>query len=117
MIGGGIVGCGIARDAALRGLRVALFERADFGSGTTSASRASCTAGFATSRCWISASCGSICASAKRCCRDQPPTWSSRWSSSIPFFTGAPVWPLRLRLGLMLYDALSFDRSLPAPPC
>ena len=38
IIGGGIIGCGIARDAALRGLRVALFERADFGSGTTSAS-------------------------------------------------------------------------------
>src|ERR687896_481090 len=38
VIGGGIVGCGIARDAALRGLRVVLFERRDFGSGTTSAS-------------------------------------------------------------------------------
>lgn len=35
VIGGGIVGTGVARDAALRGLRVALFEREDFGSGTT----------------------------------------------------------------------------------
>jgi flavin-dependent dehydrogenase len=31
VIGGGIIGAGIARDAALRGLRVALFEKRDFG--------------------------------------------------------------------------------------
>jgi len=35
VIGGGITGCGVARDAALRGLRVALVEREDFGSGTS----------------------------------------------------------------------------------
>ena len=38
VIGGGIIGCGVARDAALRGFRVALIEKADFGSGTTAAS-------------------------------------------------------------------------------
>jgi len=38
VIGGGITGAGIARDAALRGLRVALFEKYDFGSGTSSKS-------------------------------------------------------------------------------
>jgi glycerol-3-phosphate dehydrogenase len=38
VIGGGIHGCGIARDAALRGLRVALIERDDFGEGTSSRS-------------------------------------------------------------------------------
>ena len=36
--GGGITGAGIARDAALRGLRVALLEKRDFGSGTSSKS-------------------------------------------------------------------------------
>jgi glycerol-3-phosphate dehydrogenase len=35
IIGGGINGCGVARDAAMRGLRVALLERDDFGSGTS----------------------------------------------------------------------------------
>ncbi len=35
IIGGGINGCGIARELALRGLRVALFEKDDFGFGTT----------------------------------------------------------------------------------
>lgn len=35
IIGGGITGCGIARDASLRGLSVALVEQDDFGSGTS----------------------------------------------------------------------------------
>ena len=38
VIGGGIVGAGIARDAALRGFRTALVEKADFASGTSSKS-------------------------------------------------------------------------------
>ena len=36
--GGGITGAGMARDAALRGLKVILFEKSDFGSGTSSKS-------------------------------------------------------------------------------
>jgi glycerol-3-phosphate dehydrogenase len=38
VIGGGITGAGVARDAALRGLAVALVERRDFASGTSSRS-------------------------------------------------------------------------------
>jgi glycerol-3-phosphate dehydrogenase len=38
IIGGGINGAGTARDAAMRGLSVALFEREDWGAGTTGAS-------------------------------------------------------------------------------
>jgi glycerol-3-phosphate dehydrogenase len=38
VIGGGITGTGIARDAALRGLEVALFEKGDYASGTSSKS-------------------------------------------------------------------------------
>lgn len=38
IIGGGITGCGIALDAVLRGLKVALVERGDFASGTSSRS-------------------------------------------------------------------------------
>ncbi|MGQ0505563.1 MAG: glycerol-3-phosphate dehydrogenase/oxidase, partial [Myxococcaceae bacterium] len=38
VIGGGITGCGVARDAALRGLKVALVEKDDFASGTSSKS-------------------------------------------------------------------------------
>ena len=38
VIGGGITGCGIALDAATRGLKVALLEKSDFASGTSSKS-------------------------------------------------------------------------------
>lgn len=38
IVGGGITGAGVARDATLRGLRVALVERDDFASGTSSRS-------------------------------------------------------------------------------
>lgn len=36
IIGGGITGAGIARDAALRGFRTALIDKGDFGGGTSS---------------------------------------------------------------------------------
>ncbi len=38
VIGGGITGAAIARDAAMRGMKVALIEKADFASGTSSKS-------------------------------------------------------------------------------
>jgi len=38
VVGGGITGAGIARDASLRGLSVALIDKGDFGSGTSSRS-------------------------------------------------------------------------------
>ena len=38
IIGGGITGAGVARDAASRGMKVALVEASDFASGTSSRS-------------------------------------------------------------------------------
>src|SRR5437879_1434576 len=46
IIGGGIIGAGVARDAAMRGLRVALIEQADFASGTSSRSSKLIHGGF-----------------------------------------------------------------------
>src|SRR5437763_15984209 len=46
VIGGGIIGAGIARDAALRGLRVALVDKSDFASGTSSRSSKLIHGGF-----------------------------------------------------------------------
>ena len=40
VIGGGITGAGVARDAAMRGLSVALIEAQDLASGTSSRSSA-----------------------------------------------------------------------------
>ena len=41
IIGGGITGAGVARDAASRGMKVALVEANDFASGTSSRSSGS----------------------------------------------------------------------------
>src|ERR1700724_3732326 len=38
ILGGGITGAGVALDAVLRGFRVALIDKGDFASGTSSAS-------------------------------------------------------------------------------
>src|SRR5437763_3937654 len=38
VVGGGIVGAGVARDAAMRGLRVGLVDQQDFAAGTSSRS-------------------------------------------------------------------------------
>ncbi|RKX38328.1 MAG: glycerol-3-phosphate dehydrogenase/oxidase, partial [Verrucomicrobia bacterium] len=38
VVGGGIVGAGIARDAAMRGIKILLAEQHDFSSGTSSRS-------------------------------------------------------------------------------
>src|SRR5687768_11128060 len=46
IIGGGIFGAGVARDAALRGLSVALVDKADFASGTSSRSSKLIHGGF-----------------------------------------------------------------------
>ena len=46
VIGGGINGAGIARDAAMRGLRTALVDHADFASGTSSRSSKLIHGGF-----------------------------------------------------------------------
>jgi glycerol-3-phosphate dehydrogenase len=35
IVGGGVNGCGIARDLALRGIKVILFEKRDLSSGAT----------------------------------------------------------------------------------
>ena len=38
IVGGGITGAGIARDAAMRGFKTALVDKGDFASGTSSKS-------------------------------------------------------------------------------
>ena len=75
VIGGGIIGCGIARDAALRGLSVALIEKHDFGSGTTAGSTRLIHGGLR--YLWPPATtawCAWTCASARRCCASRR-TW------------------------------------------
>ena len=57
IIGGGITGAGIARDATRRGLKVAVVEMGDLASGRVHVRASWCMAGFVTSRVMSSASC------------------------------------------------------------
>lgn len=113
IIGGGIIGCGIARDAALRGLHVALFERADFGSGTTAASTRIVHGGLRYLE-MLDFRLVRLDLRERETLLRIAPHLVRPLEFVIPFLRGAPVSPLKLRLGLLLYDALSFDRSLPA---
>jgi glycerol-3-phosphate dehydrogenase len=113
VIGGGIIGCGIARDAALRGLRVALFEKRDFGSGTTSASTRIIHGGL---RYLEMLDFGLV----RMDLREREtllriaPHLVRPLEFLIPFFRRDRTSSLRIRAGLALYDALSGDSVLPS---
>jgi glycerol-3-phosphate dehydrogenase len=111
VIGGGVTGCGAARDAALRGLRVALVEKDDFGSGTSSRSSRLIHGGvrylehghlrlvFESS-----AERRRLLRLAPHLVRPLPFTW--------PVYEGSRVGPWKLEAGLTLYDALALFRNV-----
>lgn len=111
VIGGGITGAGIARDAAMRGLRTALVERDDFASGTSSRSSRLIHGGvrylehghlhlvFESSR-----ERRTLMRIAPHLVRPLRFTW--------PVYRGAriPLW--KLSAGLFIYDALAVFRNV-----
>jgi glycerol-3-phosphate dehydrogenase len=111
VIGGGITGCGIARDAALRGLDVALVEKDDFASGTSSRSSRLIHGGV---RYLEHGHLGLVFESSaerRRLLRLAPHlvhplvfTW--------PVYAGARVPRWKLGAGLLLYDALAMFRNV-----
>ena len=113
IIGGGIIGCGVARDAALRGVSVALFERRDFGSGTTSASTRIVHGGLRYLE-MLDLRLVRIDLRERETLLRIAPHLVRPLEFLIPFFEGDRASPLKLRVGLALYDALSFDKSLPS---
>jgi glycerol-3-phosphate dehydrogenase len=111
VIGGGIVGAGVARDAALRGLRTLLVERSDFASGTSSRSSRLLHGGLrylAQGRLGLvrEASIEKMRLSriAPHLCQPLPFLFPS-WNGSSP-----PLW--QLSLGVCLYDRLCGGRNL-----
>ena len=111
IVGGGITGAGVARDAALRGLRVALLEADDWASGTSSRSSRLVHGGvrylehghlhlvFEASR-----ERRTLLQIAPHLVRPLRFTW--------PVYRGARIPRWKLRAGLMAYDALSLFRNV-----
>jgi len=112
IIGGGIIGAGIARDAALRGLEVALVEQADFGSGTTSRPTRLIHGGLRYLELFDFALVRSDMREREILLRIAPHLVFPL-AFLLPLYRPTFFYQLKLRIGMQLYDALSLDKSLP----
>src|SRR6266545_4808717 len=112
VVGGGIIGAGIARDAALRGLRVALFEKRDFGSGTTAGSTRLIHGGLRYLE-MLDFRLVRMDLRERETLLRIAPHLVHPLEFLVPLYGRGLWYRTRLRAGLRLYDALSFDRSLP----
>jgi glycerol-3-phosphate dehydrogenase len=111
VIGGGITGAGIARDAALRGFRTALVDKGDFGAGTSSHSSRLIHGGiryleqgdlrlvFEASR-------------ERRVLLRTAPHLVRPLAFLFPVYRGGRVPAWKLRAGMWLYDALAAFRNV-----
>ena len=112
VIGAGINGAGIARDAALRGLSVALFDKTDIAGGTTSWSSRLIHGGL---RYLEHAEIGLVRESLRE--RERllrvAPHLVHPLPLTIPIYRWHRRGPLLIRIGMVGYDVLSFDKSLP----
>jgi glycerol-3-phosphate dehydrogenase len=112
IIGGGIVGAGVARDAALRGLRVALFEKNDFGSGTTSGSTRLIHGGLRYLEMFDFGLVRMDLRERETLLRIAPHLVKPL-EFLVPFYSRSLFYRAKLRAGMLLYDALSYDKTLP----
>jgi glycerol-3-phosphate dehydrogenase len=112
IIGGGINGCGIARDAAGRGVSVYLCEQSDLASGTSSAATKLIHGGLRYLENYEFRLVREALAEREVLWRMAPHIiWPLRFV--LPYHRGLrPAW--LLRLGLFLYDHLGGRRLLPA---
>ena len=111
VVGGGITGCGIARDAALRGLRVALVEKDDFASGTSSRSSRLIHGGLRYLEHGHLHLVFEASAERRRLLR-LAPHLVRPLEFVWPVYAGARVPRWKLSAGLALYDALSLFRNV-----
>ena len=112
IIGGGINGCGIARDAAGRGLKVFLCEQGDLASGTSSAATKLIHGGLRYLEYYEFRLVREALKEREVLWRMAPHIiWPLRFV--LPYHTGLrPAWVLRL--GLFLYDHLGGRKLLPS---
>ncbi|MGI9204683.1 MAG: glycerol-3-phosphate dehydrogenase [Woeseiaceae bacterium] len=112
VIGGGINGAGIARDAALRGLKVILLEKNDFGSGTTSWSSRLIHGGL---RYLEYGEIPLVFESLheRRRLRHVAPHLVDRIRINIPVYQSSRRSKFIINLGMVAYDLLSIGKKIP----
>jgi len=112
IIGAGINGAGIARDAAMRGLKVLLIEKGEIGAGTTSASTRLIHGGL---RYLEHFEFGLVYESLRE--RETllriAPDLVRPLAMAIPIYKQSRRGWLTIRAGMVLYDLLSWGKSLP----
>ena len=111
VIGGGITGAGIARDAAMRGLSVALLERHDFAYGTSSRSSRLIHGGLRYLEHGYLRLVFEASAERRRLLK-MAPHLVRPLAFTWPVYRGARVPKWKLRAGLFLYDALAMFRNV-----
>jgi glycerol-3-phosphate dehydrogenase len=112
IIGGGIVGSGIARDAAMRGMRVALVEQHDFASGTSSRSSRLLHGGL---RYLAQGRVGLVHEASveKKIIHHIAPHVADPLPFIFPTYRGNKDWVLwQLKIGVKIYDLLCGGRNL-----
>jgi len=111
IIGGGITGAGIARDAAMRGFRTALVDMADFGSGTSSRSSRLVHGGLRYLEHGHLRLVFEACRE-RRILLDIAPHLVWPRSFLFPVHRGGRLTPWKLEAGLWLYDLLALFRNV-----
>jgi glycerol-3-phosphate dehydrogenase len=111
VVGGGIAGCGIARDAALRGFSVLLVERGDF-AGATSSSSSKLVHGGLRYLEYFRFHLVRESLHERRTLLDIAPHLVRKLPILLPFYrdAGRPRW--KVRAGLTLYDLLAGREGL-----
>jgi glycerol-3-phosphate dehydrogenase len=111
VVGGGITGAGIARDAALRGFRTAVVDKGDFASGTSSHSSRLIHGGLR----YLEQYAFHLVREAsheRRILLSLAPHLVRPLPFMLPSYRGARVPAWRLRAGLWLYDLLAGFRNV-----
>lgn len=111
VIGGGITGVAVARDAAMRGMRTALVEKEDFASGTSGRSSRLIHGGIRYLEYYQFKLVFQSCCE-RRVLRRMAPRLVRPLPFLYPLYRGQKPAPWKLRLGLTLYDALGLFRNV-----
>ena len=109
VIGGGIVGAGIANEAARAGLAVALVDRGDFGAATSSASSKLIHGGLRYLRLGDVKLVREAHRERRALLQTVAPHLVRRLPFLFPLYRDGPYRPATLRLGLALYSTLARD--------
>lgn len=112
VIGAGINGVGIAREAALSGMKVLLIEKEDLGSGTTATSSRLIHGGLRYLEYFEFPLVRESLRERERLL-SAAPHLVTPLPLTLPIYKGHSRGPLMIRLGMIAYDVLSYDKSLP----